>query len=91
MAETEKPAMSRFNPLKSTIMKVDNSFKKLAKKMEKLKENEMGKLKGGISVISTGTSPSLDNNTGTCVNHGTCNEVNDGLCFNNKSNCSVIG
>ncbi|RRJ89822.1 hypothetical protein EG240_10520 [Paenimyroides tangerinum] len=70
-------------------MKVENSFKKLAEKMENLKENEMGKLKGGISVVATGTNPTLGNNTGTCINHGTCNDVNDGLCFNNKSNCPI--
>jgi hypothetical protein len=63
-------------------MKNDKSFKSLLKKMESLKETELGKLRGGISVV-TGTSFEFGTNSGTCVNNGDCtDEKNTGTCHN---------
>ena len=40
-------------------------FQELLRKMDALQETEKGKLKGGITVLSS-LSSSLDNNSGTC-------------------------
>ncbi|MDY3316424.1 hypothetical protein PG630_03750 [Riemerella anatipestifer] len=81
MAETEKPAMSKYNK-KTVRMKNEKSFQEILQKMENLKETEQGKLKGGITVIK-GVATALDRNSGDCHNHGDCSgEENTGTCYN---------
>jgi hypothetical protein len=70
------------------MKKDQKTFDKLLKKMNKLSEDSLGKLKGGVTVISDSNNSFLADNSGTCINHGSCdNEVNSGLCFNNKNDC----
>ncbi|PCI35080.1 MAG: hypothetical protein COB60_04210 [Flavobacteriaceae bacterium] len=70
------------------MKKEQKSFDKLLKEMNQLSEDNLGKLKGGIAVISSMNSSVLADNSGTCTNHGSCDdEINSGLCFNNKSDC----
>ena len=69
------------------MKKNEKSFKKLLKQMDELQENQLGKLKGGIAVVSP-LSFELDANSNVCVNNGSCDgQDNSGLCFNNKSDC----
>lgn len=86
MAETEKPKTSRCYNKNSISMdkKVEKSFESLAKKMNGLTENELGKLKGGISVVQGGSGSTIvGTNTSVCVNNGDCSgETNSGTCHN---------
>ena len=70
------------------MKKEKKSFDKLLAKMSQLSESNLGKLKGGVAVVSSMSGSSLDENSGTCTNNGDCSEeLNSGLCFNNKSEC----
>ncbi len=64
------------------MKKNEKSFKKLLKQMDELQENQLGKLKGGIAVVSS-MSFELDGNSNICVNNGDCSgEDNSGSCTN---------
>lgn len=66
-------------------------FQELIKTMETLQETEKGKLKGGITVLSS-LSSSLDKNSGTCHNYGDCtNQDNTGDCHNHPDKPTIGG